>query len=101
MFENFQNNILFYFFIKDLFANSDTGDLSNYVSNGEWTLESLDARRHLVTYSCCPIPLVFLIFLTPNFPPFRPKKFFQDYQLIYYDLILRVEEIFFINSYNL
>ena len=40
----------------DLILNTDRADLTNYVSNGEWMLESVSAERHLVTYSCCPIP---------------------------------------------
>ena len=43
----------------NLIANSNTGDTSNYMSNGEWTLLSLPAYRYEVLYSCCPIPLVF------------------------------------------
>ena len=36
--------------------NSDVGDISNYIANGEWTLEELSVYRNIRTYSCCPNP---------------------------------------------
>ena len=40
----------------NLLKNSDTGDISNYITNGEWTLESLLVERNIKIYSCCPVP---------------------------------------------
>ena len=33
-----------------------SGDVSNYIPNSEWTLVKLHAKRNLVTYSCCTEP---------------------------------------------
>ncbi|RNA12245.1 neuronal acetylcholine receptor subunit alpha-10-like, partial [Brachionus plicatilis] len=40
----------------NLIKNSDLGDLSNYIANGEWNLEELSVYRNVKTYSCCPNP---------------------------------------------
>ncbi|NP_001267772.1 acetylcholine receptor subunit alpha-type acr-16-like precursor [Aplysia californica] len=37
-------------------------DLSNYVSNGEWHLVSVTAKRNVVYYPCCPEPFPDVIF---------------------------------------
>jgi nicotinic acetylcholine receptor alpha-7 len=42
----------------NLLKNSDEGDLSNYIANGEWTLDNLLVERNIRIYSCCPVPLV-------------------------------------------
>ena len=36
--------------------NSDTGDTSNFIKNGEWVLSGLLVERNEKTYSCCPNP---------------------------------------------
>jgi hypothetical protein len=40
----------------NLLKNSDTGDVSNYIENGEWSLEELLVERNIKIYSCCPQP---------------------------------------------
>lgn len=40
----------------DLIKIEDSGDISNYIANGEWTLENLLVERSIKMYSCCPIP---------------------------------------------
>jgi nicotinic acetylcholine receptor len=40
----------------NLLKNSDTGDVSNYIENGEWSLEELLVERNVKIYSCCPQP---------------------------------------------
>ncbi|ESP05438.1 hypothetical protein LOTGIDRAFT_152289 [Lottia gigantea] len=43
-------------FQVDVFNRSKPVDLSNFVSNGEWDLLSVNAERHVVKYPCCPEP---------------------------------------------
>lgn len=40
----------------NLLKTSDTGDLSNYIPNGEWILSELLVERNIKIYSCCPVP---------------------------------------------
>jgi len=35
---------------------TEEGDLSNYVSNGEWDLIRIQQKRNVVYYSCCLEP---------------------------------------------
>ena len=32
------------------------GDVSNYITNSEWTLVNMHVERHVVYYSCCAEP---------------------------------------------
>ncbi|XP_068211457.1 neuronal acetylcholine receptor subunit alpha-7-like isoform X5 [Palaemon carinicauda] len=34
--------------------NEDGGDISGYITNGEWDLISVPAKRNTLSYSCCP-----------------------------------------------
>ncbi|KAG1704406.1 Neuronal acetylcholine receptor subunit alpha-7 [Nymphon striatum] len=38
----------------NLLTQTSKGDISNYVSNGEWDLIDMVAERNVVHYSCCP-----------------------------------------------
>ena len=38
----------------NLLNNSDKGDMSNFLSNGEWELIDVIAERNEKIYSCCP-----------------------------------------------
>ncbi|XP_020914175.1 neuronal acetylcholine receptor subunit alpha-10 [Exaiptasia diaphana] len=40
----------------DLVSESDSGDVSKYVTNGEWDLVSFPAKRNEIVYVCCPEP---------------------------------------------
>jgi cation transporter family protein len=40
----------------NLLKNSESGDISNYIENGEWSLENLLVERNVRIYSCCPQP---------------------------------------------
>jgi len=40
----------------DLRKKSDTAELGEYVSNGEWQLLDVPAERHKKMYECCPAP---------------------------------------------
>ena len=39
-----------------MFNRTQEVDLSNYVSNGEWELISIEIIRNVVYYACCPEP---------------------------------------------
>ncbi|ELU04270.1 hypothetical protein CAPTEDRAFT_194559 [Capitella teleta] len=40
----------------DLFNRSATGDMNDFISNGEWELIDIPARRQVTTYDCCDDP---------------------------------------------
>jgi hypothetical protein len=40
----------------NLLKNSDTGDTTNYITNGEWELEKLLVEQNIKMYSCCVVP---------------------------------------------
>ena len=40
----------------NLLNQTELGDLSNYVTNGEWDLVRLTVERNVVYYSCCEAP---------------------------------------------
>ncbi|XP_043197753.1 neuronal acetylcholine receptor subunit alpha-10-like [Amphibalanus amphitrite] len=40
----------------NLLNQTEQGDLSNYVTNGEWDLLNLTVERNVVYYSCCEAP---------------------------------------------
>ncbi|XP_041465460.1 neuronal acetylcholine receptor subunit alpha-10-like [Lytechinus variegatus] len=40
----------------DLKNRSDSGDISAYIDNGEWTLVGMPVKRNLFFYGCCPEP---------------------------------------------
>ena len=46
----------------DITNRSATGDVSYFVSNGEWDLIGMPLRRHELWYSCCPAPYPDLTF---------------------------------------
>ena len=37
-------------------ARNPQGDISHYISNGEWTIVGVPAVRHELIYGCCPQP---------------------------------------------
>lgn len=43
-------------FFLDLNVNSEEGDVTNYIKNGEWHLVKLTATKISKTYSCCEEP---------------------------------------------
>ncbi|XP_035682390.1 neuronal acetylcholine receptor subunit alpha-9-like [Branchiostoma floridae] len=40
----------------DVWNESFTGDLTDYVRNAEWELVGMPSRRNLIVYGCCPDP---------------------------------------------
>jgi hypothetical protein len=40
----------------DIQYQQESGELSNYQTNGEFHLEEFVAIRHVINYSCCPEP---------------------------------------------
>ncbi|XP_063238844.1 neuronal acetylcholine receptor subunit alpha-7-like [Bacillus rossius redtenbacheri] len=47
----------------DLVLNSEEGgDLSDFITNGEWYLLGMPGRKNTLTYSCCPEPYVDVTF---------------------------------------
>ena len=48
-------------FLLDVNVNSEEGDTTNYMKNGEWSLVKLSVNRKLTVYSCCeePYPEIF------------------------------------------
>jgi len=49
-------------FKLDLQTKSDSGDISTYVTNGEWALIGVPATRNEVIYECCPEPYLDITF---------------------------------------
>lgn len=43
-------------FLIDIIINSQEGDITNYIKNGEWHLVNFTAIKVLKTYSCCEEP---------------------------------------------
>lgn len=50
-------------FQLDLVLKSDGGDLSNFITNGEWYLLGMPGKKNTVTYQCCPEPYVDITFI--------------------------------------
>ncbi|XP_030762373.1 neuronal acetylcholine receptor subunit alpha-7-like isoform X3 [Sitophilus oryzae] len=47
----------------DLILNSDTGgDLSDFITNGEWYLIGMPGKKNTIVYACCPEPYVDVTF---------------------------------------
>ncbi|XP_055685533.1 neuronal acetylcholine receptor subunit alpha-7 isoform X2 [Lutzomyia longipalpis] len=47
----------------DLVLNSeDGGDLSDFITNGEWYLLGMPGKKNTITYACCPEPYVDITF---------------------------------------
>ncbi|KAL1492785.1 hypothetical protein ABEB36_010978 [Hypothenemus hampei] len=47
----------------DLVLNSETGgDLSDFITNGEWYLIGMPGKKNTITYACCPEPYVDVTF---------------------------------------
>uniref|UniRef100_A0A182P4E8 Neurotransmitter-gated ion-channel ligand-binding domain-containing protein n=1 Tax=Anopheles epiroticus TaxID=199890 RepID=A0A182P4E8_9DIPT len=47
----------------DLVLNSDEGgDLSDFITNGEWYLIGMPGKKNTITYQCCPEPYVDITF---------------------------------------
>ncbi|CAI2349584.1 unnamed protein product [Caenorhabditis sp. 36 PRJEB53466] len=44
----------------DLLLKSEQGDITNYITNTEWSLIGIRAEKHQVIYSCCPEPYPFI-----------------------------------------
>uniref|UniRef100_A0A914ZCD4 Uncharacterized protein n=1 Tax=Panagrolaimus superbus TaxID=310955 RepID=A0A914ZCD4_9BILA len=40
----------------DIILTSNTGDQSNYMTSTEWILNSIEAEKNSIVYSCCPEP---------------------------------------------
>ncbi|KAL9986938.1 hypothetical protein ACROYT_G001156 [Oculina patagonica] len=45
----------------NLFTAGD-GDISSFIGNGEWTLQSMPSERHVTKFRCCPHPYVYLTY---------------------------------------
>ncbi|KAG8178945.1 hypothetical protein JTE90_027824 [Oedothorax gibbosus] len=43
-------------------ASEDGGDLSTYITNGEWDLIGMPGQRNVMVYACCPEPYVDVTF---------------------------------------
>ncbi|GIX99144.1 neuronal acetylcholine receptor subunit alpha-7 [Caerostris darwini] len=43
-------------------SSEDGGDLSTYITNGEWELIALPGTRNVMVYACCPEPYVDVTF---------------------------------------
>jgi hypothetical protein len=43
-------------YFLDLSLNTNEGDLTNFIKNGEWHLVELSATKYLRNYSCCEYP---------------------------------------------
>ncbi|KAJ8985839.1 hypothetical protein NQ317_006210 [Molorchus minor] len=53
-----------HFMQLDLVLNSDTGsgDLSDFITNGEWYLLGMPGKKNTIVYVCCPEPYVDVTF---------------------------------------
>ena len=61
-------------YLLDIDVNSNEGDVTNYIKNGEWHLVNLMATKNLKKYSCCEEP----------------------YPEIYYRLVIRRRPLFYV-----
>ena len=61
-------------FLLDIVINSQDGDVTNYIKNGEWHLVRLNVTRKTTIYSCCEEP----------------------YPEVYYKLIIRRRPLFYV-----
>ncbi|XP_065200615.1 neuronal acetylcholine receptor subunit alpha-7 isoform X2 [Planococcus citri] len=43
--------------------SEDGGDLSNFITNGEWYLLGMPGKKNTVVYACCPEPYVDITFI--------------------------------------
>lgn len=50
-------------FKVDFQLQNEAGDISSYVSNGEWALLGVPATRNEVIYDCCPEPYLDITFI--------------------------------------
>ena len=64
----------FHGYFLDINVNSNEGDATNYIKNGEWHLVNLIATKYLKKYSCCEEP----------------------YPEIYYRLVIRRRPLFYL-----
>lgn len=46
----------------DIRNNAHDGDLSNYVNSSEFEVVEFSFKRHVVVFTCCPEPYVFLTY---------------------------------------
>lgn len=65
-------------FQLNLIIQTEAGDLSNYVANGEWDLIDMVVKRNVVYYSCCkePYPDVTITII------FRRRPLFYVFNLV-------------------
>lgn len=57
------NNLFSFGFQLDLVERStDGGDISGFITNGEWDLIGVPANRTVEYYTCCPEPYVDITF---------------------------------------
>ncbi len=49
-------------FFLDINVNTETGDTTNYIKNGEWHLVNLTATKNIKIYSCCEEPYPEIIY---------------------------------------
>ncbi|KAJ9576118.1 hypothetical protein L9F63_007005, partial [Diploptera punctata] len=60
--EGNKNNTV-YCFQLDLVLNSEEGgDLSDFITNGEWYLIGMPGKKNTIVYQCCPEPYVDVTF---------------------------------------
>ncbi|XP_076334170.1 neuronal acetylcholine receptor subunit alpha-7-like isoform X2 [Tachypleus tridentatus] len=62
----------------DLRLSSNEGDLSNYISNGEWDMIGVTGKRNVIYYACCPEPYVDITF----FIHIRRRTLYYGFNLI-------------------
>lgn len=68
----------------NLVIQTEEGDLSNYVTNGEWDLIDMIVERNVVYYSCCEEPypdITYHIILRR-----RPLFYGQEWEIVKYGL---------------
>ncbi|KAK0162375.1 hypothetical protein PV327_008719 [Microctonus hyperodae] len=50
-------------YLLDLILNSEEGgDLSDFITNGEWELKGMPGKKNTIRYQCCPEPYVDVTF---------------------------------------
>ena len=66
-------------FQLDLINLKESGDLSKYISSGEWDLEGMPAKRSVEYYSCCAEPYVDVTYTII----IKRKPMFFTYNLVF------------------
>ena len=73
-------------FILDININTDEGDITNYIMNGEWHLVKLFAKKYVKYYSCCEEPYPAIIYKLN----IRRRPMYYAFNLVFPCLLIKL-----------